>query len=150
METNIYFSEHQQVLQQQEELVRDVERVTGKFSEADVLYSLQTADEILSALASRMEKINLHIAEYRRLSSQISPGYMEEIHRLFTSLEDYEGVVERDAHGNIHCGPCLVPYKHCQDLVGKRARLSLITLNLNNATRKAYPTFARHIDVIGE
>lgn len=150
METNIYFSEHLLVLKYQEEVVKEVEKITDKFGEMEVLSSLQSADKILCALASRMEKINVHIAEYKRICSQISPGYMEEIQRLFSDQENYVGMIERDGNGNIHCGNSLVPYKYCQDLVGKKVRLSFITLNVNNNTRKLYPTFAKHIDVVEE
>ena len=146
METNYAFSEHQVVLQQQEELVNEVE----KFSEMEVLYSLQTVEEIMCALSSRMEKLNTHVAEYRRICSLMEPGYVEEMQSLFSSIENHVGVLERDKFGNLHCDNCLVAYKFGQSLVGKKVRISIVTLNANKMTRNIYPAFAKRIDVVEE
>ena len=148
METTRPFSEHQLVLQQQEDLVNDVEKVTDMFSETEVLYSLQTADELLYAWSRRMEKLNMHLMEYKRISSLMKPECAEEIHSLFSNHENHVGQIEKDANGNLHCGDCLVPYNYCKDLVGKKVRLSLITLNSNPYSKNFYPTFAKHIYVV--
>lgn len=150
METNYNFSEHQIVLRQQEELVSDVEKITGKFSGMAKQYLLETGDEVLCALISRMEKLNLHLAEYKRICSLMNPEYMEEIHNMFSNLENYVGLIEMDENNLIHCGKTLVPYTYCKDFIGKMARLSLITLNSRKDSKNKYPTFAKHIDIIDE
>ena len=148
MITTDYLTEHQVMLMNQEELVNEVEEVTGKFCEMELVYSLQTTEEILCSLAKRMETLNKHLAEYKLISSQIDSAQMEEIRRMTASLENYVGIVERDKYGNLHCGNCLVSYRFCRNMVGKKVRISLISLNTNNITRNLYPTFAKHIDEV--
>ena len=148
METNYSFSEHQMVLKQQEELVNEIETVTGKFCAMDILYSLQTADELCCALASRMEKLNVHIEEYRRIIAMMDPDYMDNIQKVFSSQENYVGLIEKDENDFLHCGNSLVPYTYCKDLIGKKVRISQITLNSIKESKLTYPTFAKHIDII--
>lgn len=148
METNYCFSEHQLVLRQQEELVSNLEKVTCKFGKMKILYSLQTTDEVLCALNSRMKELNVHFAEYKRISSLMTSVYMDQIHSMFTNLENYVGIIEQDDQGDLHCGECLVPYTFCKDLIGKKVRLSLITLNSKKDSKKKYQTFAKHIEIV--
>ena len=148
MKTTNTYSEHQIVFQQQEELVNDIEKVARKFGEMKIIYSLETADELVSALVSRMNTLNSHIEEYKRISSQISSVHKEEIHQLLSEFENQVGVIESDENGTLHCGSCVVPYNYCHDKVGKKVQLSLITLNKYNQTRNLYPVFAKHIEVV--
>lgn len=148
METCYSFSEHQVLLKQQEELVNNIEKVASKFCGMDILYSLQTADELFCALTSRLEKLNAHIAEYRRIIAMMDPSYMDNIQKVFSSQENYVGLIEKDENDYLHCGKSLVPYTYCKDLIGKKVKISHITLNSIKDSNLAYPTFAKHIDVI--
>ena len=148
METTRFFSESQIVLKQQEELVGNVEKITAKFSESIAKYKLETADELLCALESRMEKLNMHLAEYKRIISMIDPIFMESVQNMFSNIENYIGQIEKDEDGFLHCGKCMVPYTYCQNMIGKKVRISLITFNTNKSSKNKYPTFAKHIDVV--
>lgn len=148
METINGYSEHQIVLQQLEEHVQDIEKVTRKFGEMEIIYSLETADELISALVSRMKTLISHTEEYKRICSQISTVHKEEIHQLLSEFENQVGVIESDEKGTLHCGNCVVPYNYCHDKVGKKVLLSHITLNKFKQTRKIYPAFAKHIEVV--
>ena len=58
METANFLTEHQFVLKKQQELVNEISKVDDKFANIDVIYNLETADEVLCALASKFEKLN--------------------------------------------------------------------------------------------
>lgn len=148
METNYSFSEHQVVLQQQKEMVKEVEKVADKFSEMDIIYSLQTADELWGALTSRFEKLKKHIEEYNQILSQMNLDFIANIQNLCSNFENSVAIIERDKDDNLHCGDCLVSYNYCQDKVGKKVKLSLVSINTNNISRGQYPVFAKHIEVI--
>ena len=146
METINYLSEHQVVLTQQRETVYEIEHIVGKFNK--MIYTLETTDELLGALLIKLEKINACLAEFHRIDSQIDSDYQDAIQKMNLSLENNVGIVERDEGGNLHCGKCLLPYKYCQEMVGKKVKLSLITLNVHVGTRNMYPIFAKHVDVV--
>ena len=144
--TNNYVSEHMVVLEQQREVVSEIEYVVDKLSK--ILYTLETTDELVDAMILKLEKINACLSEFHRLDSLIESVYQEEIQKMKRNFESHVGIVERDEGHNLHCGKCMIPYKYCQDMEGKKVRLSLITLNCRAGTRKDYPFFANHVEVI--
>ena len=170
METKNYMSEHHVVLTQQRDAVYETEKVVGKIGNIVSLlkeqleansdinletleqtqYTLESIVELLDAVLIRSEKIKANISEFHRIDEQIDSDYKDELQKMKFDLENHVGIVERDEHKNLHCGTCMVPYKYCQDMVGKKVRLSLITLNVCDSTRNTYPIFAKHVDVIEE
>ena len=161
METNNYYvSEQQVVLAQQRDAIKQIHHVLGKIFKMinpinnqpemtdETKYQLESIDEVLAAVLIKMDKTVETIKEFERVDALIEPNYKEEIQKKNLNLEDHVGVVERDEYGNLHCESCLVPYNYCQDMVGKRVKLSLITLNCRSITRHRYPTFANHVEVI--
>lgn len=161
METNNYYvSEQQVVLAQQRDAIKQIHHVLGKIFKMinpfknqpemtdKTKYQLESIDEVLAAVLIKMDKTVETIKEFERVDALIEPDYKEEIQKKNLNLEDHVGVVERDEDRNLHCESCLVPYNYCQDMVGKKVRLSLITLNCRAGTRKDYPFFANHVEVI--
>ena len=148
METTNFLSEHLYVLKQIDDTVNDIEAVDGKFAKIDVIYNLETADEIVTALASGFEKLNKLVLEYMQITSQIDPEYWEQLQRMLSKYEGETGLIERDENGDLHCGDCLVSYNYCRNIVGETVRISHITLNTNHRTRNRYKTFANQIDLV--
>lgn len=148
METANFLTEHQFVLKEQQELVNEISKVDDKFANIDVIYNLETADEVLCAMASKFEKLNKLAMEYIDITSRLDPAYLKQIQQTLSNYEGNIGVIERDEKGNLHCGDCLVSYNHCQDLVGELVIISHITLNTNHHTRNKYKAFANQIDLV--
>lgn len=151
METNYAYSEQQAVLHRVNELVNKVEREAYKFSalDPDTNYILQTYEECTSALSSRMDKLKKDVEELRQINLQIDSAYEAKIQEYLSSFEKTTGWVERDEDHNLHCGDCLISYNFGQNLVGKKVKLSGITLNTNGRAA-GYPVYANHVEVVKE
>ncbi len=148
METTHFLSEHQYVLKQTDDMVDEIETLDDKFANIDVIYNLETADELLCALGNGFEKLNKLYLDYIEISSLINPVYLENTQKLLSSHEGNIGIIEKDERDILHCGDCLVPQNYCQDLVGKMVRISHITLNKNRHSRNKYQTYAYTIDLV--
>lgn len=80
-----------------------------------------------------------------------NPEKMKPIQQFFSALfenfsqasvyENFEGIVEQDDNGNVHCENCLLAYL-AKEYVGRRVKLHKIKENTNN-TKSLYPFFAK-------
>ena len=148
MKTNSIITEQQAVLQKVDDVMTSAVRESSKFTALDAKHNLQKYFEGSVALNSSIEQLNAHLEEYRSISSQIRPDYSDKLLNTLSNLENTVGVVERDSDGNLHCGNCVVAYKHGEEIVGKQVKLSYITLNINKMSRHKYLAFARHVDIL--
>lgn len=60
------------------------------------------------------------------------------------TYEDYEGILEKDEDGNLHCNQCLV-HPNNEKKIGEKVVLKNITRNTIKTYKKRYPFFAKTV-----
>ena len=118
--------------------------------EMDIEYGLESTFEVFEALYKRMNTLREHTKEHKQICQKMDLENIEIQESLpdLAFYEGLEGVLKRDESENIHLGDCLVSYNYANNLVGKKVRISLVTVNANGKAR--YPYFAKHIEVIDD
>lgn len=114
---------------------------------------LQSWDDIIHAIDSDTESLNRNIKEYIGWMKLLTPyaeekPHPKEVKQVVESVRT--GILERDSGRNVHVGDCMVGYKYCHNLVGKRVMLRGIQENDHRSTKHIYPFFANHVQVIDD